>query len=118
MTGTSWQRRSSRPTSCCRTSAGRCGTPRWIWAFAFGLVHGFGFASALGELGLQGPAIARALVGFNLGIEIGQLMFVAVFLPALMLLQRGRGAELIPRLASLAVAAVGAYWFVQRVLDG
>lgn len=94
------------------------GRRRWIWAFAFGLVHGFGFASALGELGLQGPAIARALVGFNLGIEIGQLMFVAVFLPALMLLQRGRGAELIPRLASLAVAAVGAYWFVQRVLDG
>lgn len=92
------------------------GRRRWVWAFGFGLVHGFGFASALGELGLQGPAIARALVGFNLGIEIGQLVFVAVFMPAMMLVQRGRGAALIPRIASVVVAAVGAYWFVQRVL--
>ena len=94
------------------------GRRRWIWAFAFGLVHGFGFASALGELGLQGPAIARALVGFNLGIEIGQLLFVAVFLPARMLLTRGRGAQLVPRIASVVVAMIGAYWFVQRVLVG
>jgi hypothetical protein len=94
------------------------GRRRWIWAFAFGLVHGFGFASALGELGLQGAAIARALVGFNLGIEIGQLLFVAVFMPALVLLRRGRGARLVPRIASLVVAVVGAYWFVQRVLSG
>lgn len=94
------------------------GRRRWIWAFGFGLVHGFGFASALGELGLQGPAIARALVGFNLGIEIGQLLFVAAFMPALILLQRGRGAQLVPRIASVVVAVVGAYWFVQRVLAG
>jgi hypothetical protein len=94
------------------------GRRRWIWAFGFGLVHGFGFASALGELGLQGPAIARALVGFNLGIEIGQLLFVTLFMPALVLVQRGRGAQLIPRAASLVVAVVGAYWFVQRVLAG
>ena len=94
------------------------GRRRWIWAFGFGLVHGFGFASALGELGLQGPAIARALVGFNLGIEIGQLLFVTLFMPALVLVQRGRGAQLIPRAASLVVAVVGACWFVQRVLAG
>jgi hypothetical protein len=94
------------------------GRRRWVWAFAFGLVHGFGFASALGELGLQGPAIARALVGFNLGIEIGQLVFVAAFLPTMMLLQRGRHADLVPRAASVVVALVGAYWFVQRVLAG
>jgi hydrogenase/urease accessory protein HupE len=88
---------------------------RWIWVFGFGLVHGFGFASALGELDLEGPSIARALVGFNLGIEIGQLLFVAMFMPVLALLKRGRGAFLTPRIASLAVITVGTYWLGERI---
>lgn len=88
---------------------------RWVWSFFFGLVHGFGFASALGELGLKGSAIVRALVGFNVGVEIGQLIFVAVFLPALAVLKRGRGASLTPRIASVAVAVVGSYWLVERI---
>jgi hydrogenase/urease accessory protein HupE len=88
---------------------------RWIWVFGFGLVHGFGFASALGELGLKGSAIARALVGFNLGIEIGQLLFVALFMPVLTLLKHGRGASLTPRIASLAVVIVGTYWLGERM---
>ena len=57
-------------------------------------MHGFGFASALGELGLKGSGDLRGLVGFNVGVEIGQLIFVAVFLPALAVLKRGRGAVL------------------------
>jgi hydrogenase/urease accessory protein HupE len=88
---------------------------RWIWVFGFGLVHGFGFASALGELDLKGPSIARALVGFNLGIEIGQLLFVALFMPMLTLMKRGRGAVLTPRIASLAVVTVGTYWLGERL---
>ena len=91
---------------------------RWIWSFGFGLVHGFGFASVLGELGLKGVTLVRGLVGFNVGVEIGQLIFVAVFLPALMWLSRGRGARLTPRIASLAVAAIGAYWLVERIFVG
>ena len=91
---------------------------RWIWSFGFGLVHGFGFASVLGELGLKGPTLARGLVGFNVGVEIGQLIFVAAFLPALMWLSRGRGAQLTPRIASLAVAAIGTYWLIERILVG
>ena len=91
---------------------------RWIWSFGFGLVHGFGFASALGELGLEGAALVRGLVGFNVGVEIGQLIFVAIFLPALMWLSRGRGARLTPRIASLAVAAIGTYWLVERIFVG
>ncbi len=91
---------------------------RWIWSFGFGLVHGLGFASALGELGLKGAALVRALVGFNLGVEIGQLLFVAVFLPTLMRLTRGRGARLTPRIASLAVATIGTYWLVERIFVG
>jgi hypothetical protein len=91
---------------------------RWIWSFGFGLVHGLGFASALGELGLKGAALVRGLVGFNLGVEIGQLIFVAVFLPALIWMSRGRGARLTPRIASLTVAVIGTYWLVERILVG
>jgi hypothetical protein len=91
---------------------------RWIWSFGFGLVHGFGFASALGELGLKGAALVRGLVGFNVGVEIGQLLFVAVFLPVLIGLARGRGARLTPRIASLAVATIGTYWLVERIFVG
>jgi HupE / UreJ protein len=53
----------------------------WMVAFFFGLVHGFGFANALADLGLVHGALALTLVGFNLGVEIGQLAIVAVFLP-------------------------------------
>jgi hypothetical protein len=91
---------------------------RWIWSFGFGLVHGLGFASALGELGLKGTALVRGLVGFNLGVEVGQLLFVAVFLPGLMWLSRGRGARLTPRFASLTVALIGTYWLVERIFVG
>jgi hydrogenase/urease accessory protein HupE len=91
---------------------------RWIWSFGFGLIHGFGFASALGELGLKEAVLIRALVGFNVGVEIGQLMFVAIFLPPLMWLARGRGARLTPRIASLTVVTIGTYWLVERIFVG
>jgi hypothetical protein len=57
-------------------------------------------------------------MGFNLGVEIGQLLFVAMFLPVLMWLARGRGALLTPRIASLTVATIGAYWLVERIFVG
>jgi hypothetical protein len=91
---------------------------RWIWSFGFGLVHGLGFASALTELDLKASALLRGLVGFNVGVEIGQLVFVAVFLPAQMWLARGRGGRLIPRIASLTVAVIGTYWLVERIFVG
>jgi hypothetical protein len=91
---------------------------RWIWSFGFGLVHGLGFSSALNELGLRGAALVRGLVGFNLGVEIGQLLFVAMFLPPLMFLARGRGARLTPRIASLTVAMIGTYWLVKQIFVG
>jgi HupE / UreJ protein len=91
---------------------------RWIWSFGFGLVHGLAFASALGELELKGASLIRGLVGFNVGVEIGQLVFVVFALPLLTLLSQGRGAQLTPRLASLAAAAIGTYWLFERVLVG
>jgi hypothetical protein len=89
-----------------------------MWSFGFGLVHGLGFAAALGELDLHGAALIRGLVGFNVGVEIGQLIFVIAALPLLALLSKGRGAKLTPRIASLAAATIGTYWFVERVFVG
>jgi hydrogenase/urease accessory protein HupE len=91
---------------------------RWVWSFGFGLVHGLAFASALGELDLKGAALVRGLVGFNLGVEIGQLVFVAAVLPPLTWLSRGRGARLTPRIASLTAATIGTYWLVERIFVG
>ncbi|MCP2132679.1 HupE/UreJ family protein [Bradyrhizobium ottawaense] len=91
---------------------------RWVWSFGFGLVHGLGFAAALGEIDLKGAALVRALVCFNAGVEVGQLAFVAVALPLLTLLSRGRGTTLTPRIASIAAGVMGAYWFIERVFSG
>jgi hypothetical protein len=91
---------------------------RWMWSFGFGLVHGLAFASALDALELKGTALIPALVGFNVGVEIGQLVFVVIALPLLTLLSQGRGKQLTPRLASMAAAAIGTYWFFERVLVG
>lgn len=91
---------------------------RWMWSFGFGLVHGLAFASALDALELKGTALIPALVGFNVGVEIGQLVFVVIALPLLTLLSQGRGKQLTPRLASIAAAAIGTYWLFERVLVG
>ena len=66
---------------------------RWIIAFCFGLIHGFGFASVLTDLGLPQDSLLLALVAFNLGVELGQLAIVAVFLPIAYAL-RGRRASI------------------------
>jgi hypothetical protein len=90
----------------------------WGLAFAFGLVHGFGFASVLADLGLPGGALALALVGFNIGVELGQLAIVAVFLPLAFALRATtlyrRGVLLG---GSLLVALLAAAWFVERAFE-
>ena len=88
----------------------------WI-AFAFGFIHGFGFASVLREMGLPGRALGWSLFSFNLGVEIGQLLVVVTVASALLAL-RARSETASRRLAfagSLAVILIGAFWFVQRV---
>jgi hydrogenase/urease accessory protein HupE len=88
----------------------------WI-AFTFGLVHGFGFASVLREMDLPARALGWSLFSFNLGVEIGQLLIVAVVASALAAL-RHRSELAGRRLAtagSLVVVVAGAFWFVQRV---
>jgi hypothetical protein len=89
---------------------------RWLVAAVFGLVHGLGFASALTELGLPRDALVRALVGFNLGVELGQLAFVAVVMPVVIWLARPGRLPQLPRILSIVVAAMGAVWLVERLL--
>jgi hypothetical protein len=91
---------------------------RWVVAFGFGLIHGFGFASVLADLGLPQSALLVALVGFNLGVETGQLAIVAAFLPpAYALRQTWAYRRLIFVGGSAAIALVAALWLVERAFD-
>lgn len=98
---------------------------RWRWTFALGLVHGFGFASALAERGLPRSALAPSLAAFNLGVEAGQLAIVAVALPLMLAFDRAmargappaRKAALVYPLSAL-VAVLGLWWFAERTLIG
>ena len=91
---------------------------RWVVAFAFGLIHGFGFASVLADLGLPREALALALVGFNLGVEAGQLAIVAVFLPLAFALRRtGLYRRAVMVGGSLLIASLAGIWLAERVFD-
>lgn len=85
----------------------------WI-TFGFGLVHGFGFASALKSYGL-GNSVALELLGFNSGVEVGQAAVVVLVYPWLRVLQRRERAGWILRAGSLAVLVAGAFWLVDRL---
>lgn len=91
---------------------------RWMVAFSFGLIHGFGFASVLAELGLPADALVLSLIGFNLGVEAGQLAIVAAFLPTAYWLRNTsfyqRGIFVGGSVLTMLVALV---WLVERALD-
>jgi len=91
---------------------------RWLMAFGFGLIHGFGFASVLADLGLPQGALVLSLLGFNLGVEVGQLAIVAAFLPLAFWLRHSafyrRGVFVGGSALTLALAAI---WLVERSFD-
>jgi len=91
--------------------------PRMLFAFGFGLIHGFGFAYALQAMELPRRALALSLVSFNVGVEVGQACIVALIAPALwwLHLRHPSLARRVVTVGSLCVAAAGAVWFVQRV---
>ncbi|MCV6595721.1 MAG: HupE/UreJ family protein [Mangrovicoccus sp.] len=109
----------------------RDGAPRlseaapWLVSFAFGLLHGLGFASALDEIGLPQGEIPLALFAFNIGVEAGQLLFIAMvlatgwilsrLLPGLLSGQRRPGAPGIT-CAAYAIGSIAAFWMIERVL--
>ena len=91
---------------------------RWLVAFGFGLIHGFGFASVLTELGLPRDALVLSLLGFNVGVEVGQLVIVACFLPAAYLLRNTllyrKGVFVGGSVLTLLVALV---WLAERAFN-
>lgn len=96
----------------------RASRRRWQMALIFGLIHGFGFASVLADLGLPAGALVLALVGFNAGVELGQLAIVAVFLPLAYALRRTAFYRTgVVRGGSLIIAVLAAWWLVQRAFD-
>ena len=91
---------------------------RWLVAFGFGLIHGFGFASVLSELGLPTDALVLSLLGFNAGVEVGQIAIVAGFLPMAFLLRNSRfylrGVFVLGSWLTMLVALV---WLLERAFD-
>lgn len=90
----------------------------WIVAFVFGLLHGFGFAGALSEVGLPQKAIPIALLFFNVGVEIGQLIFVSAVMLIVLAMSRTqirwpRWAEYVP---AYAIGGMAMFWVIERVL--
>jgi hydrogenase/urease accessory protein HupE len=102
------------------------GSPRlserspWIVAFLFGLLHGFGFAGALAEIGLPQGEIPTALLTFNLGVEAGQLIIVGAAMAALWGLRKAKAEWLKPAqtVIAYAIGSVAAMWLLERVLVG
>lgn len=98
---------------------------RWRVTFTFGLIHGFGFASALQEFGLPPGTVVPALASFNIGVEIGQVAIVSIVVPTLIVLDRlfaanrkapARAAALVYALSAV-ITLLGSYWLVTRVFD-
>lgn len=93
---------------------------RWPWmvAFIFGLLHGFGFAGALAEVGLPQQAIPLALVFFNVGVELGQLMFIATVLALGWALHRLQQQKLLDKVETVAMYSIGSlasFWLFERI---
>ena len=90
----------------------------WLVAFGFGLLHGFGFASVLADLELPRDALLLSLVGFNLGVEVGQVVIVAAFVPLAFLMRRTwMYRRLVLMGGSLTIALLASIWMAERVFN-
>jgi hydrogenase/urease accessory protein HupE len=92
----------------------------WLVAFAFGLLHGFGFAEALREIGLPEQAVPLALLFFNVGVELGQLLFIGALLVLADICGRFLENSRVysPRFAAYVIGSVAAFWVFERSLSG
>ncbi|HEY8215151.1 MAG TPA: HupE/UreJ family protein [Methylocystis sp.] len=91
---------------------------RWRNTFLFGFIHGFGFASALTEMGVPQGGVVPALAAFNIGVELGQIAIVFAVMPILFLIDRqtgGRRSEKLVYVVSALIAIAGVYWFLERI---
>ncbi len=92
------------------------GLHRWQFALAFGLVHGFGFAGFLGDLDIRGPHAILPMLSFNLGVEVGQILFALLALPLLWWLDKTRYGATGRTLISIGVGLAGLFWLGERLL--
>ena len=88
----------------------------WLMAFGFGLLHGFGFAGALSEIGIANEQLLLSLLFFNIGIEIGQLIMIPLFLISIWLLQKVKFNFSVTKLSSYAIGGMGSFWLIERLL--
>ena len=86
----------------------------WLVAFGFGLFHGFGFASILAEKASRGDFIAYSLFGFNLGVEIGQVVIIALTFPVLFIARKWKVYPIGLVVFSILVILISIYWFIER----
>ncbi len=86
----------------------------WIIAFGFGLFHGFGFASVLGEKGLGGDYMVLSLLGFNIGVELGQVLIICMIFPILYLIRKHKLYPQLITYGSALLIFISLYWFVER----
>ncbi|MCB9871551.1 MAG: HupE/UreJ family protein [Planctomycetes bacterium] len=100
-----------------RKDANSLGSP-WLTSFLFGLVHGFGFASVLAELGIaRSGSVVAPLLAFNTGVELGQLAIAAVLVPLLMWSRRRAACgRWVTPLVSILIAVAGGFWLIERTL--
>ncbi|MBC7793723.1 MAG: HupE/UreJ family protein [Clostridia bacterium] len=92
---------------------------RWKVAAGFGFLHGLGLASALTSLELTGGKLVKALLGYNMGVEVGQLCIVVAAVPLLVLLRKKPRVErYVVRLAAAVIFGLGSYWFIERLSAG
>lgn len=89
----------------------------WIIAFIFGLFHGFGFASVLSDLGMTGEFLTLSLLGFNLGVEVGQLAIIIAIFPLLYLIRKYKFYPKFLVIASVLLIIISLYWFIERAFD-
>lgn len=89
----------------------------WVVAFAFGLLHGFGFAGALSDIGLPQHEVPLALLMFNVGVELGQLLFIAVVMAMLFVIRKIRvnWPQWIQNVPAYGIGSIAAFWFIERI---
>lgn len=96
------------------SSSHRKSSKRWIITFLFGLIHGFGFSTLLREIQIPTNDLFTALISFNLGVEIGQIVLIACFFPVLLYLKKLPQWRYVLLGISLLLGSVGLIWFIQR----
>lgn len=88
----------------------------WLIASAFGLLHGFGYAGALSNIGMPYDDVPMALLTFNLGVEVGQLVFVAVILVVLAVCERIKLRRFVELVSSYGMGSMAVFWLIQRMI--